>query len=219
MNLRRTVRWKNEDSFLSPVKAAHRFRGIYRFSEAATVVGIQAPLSSRNLELKPYAISSLATDRTDDPPVSNDLSGDVGFDVKYGLTKGLISDFTYNTDFAQVEEDERQVNLTRFSLFFPEKREFFLEGQNIFTFAGVQQGGGGFNRPGGSNQNLTPIMFFSRRIGLTEDGVGPDPDRRPRHGPRREIQGRSAQHSDPRSRGCHRGDQLQRRSVATGLVR
>jgi len=173
MNLRRTVRWKNEDSFLSPVKASHRFRGIYRFSEAATVVGIQAPLSSRNLELKPYGIGSVLTDTTDEPPVSNDVTGDVGFDVKYGLTKSLISDFTYNTDFAQVEEDQRQVNLTRFSLFFPEKREFFLEGQQIFAFAGVQQGGGGFNRPGRSNQNLTPIMFFSRRIGLTSEGEDP----------------------------------------------
>ena len=119
INLRRTVRWKNEDSFLSPVKASHRFHGIYHFSEAATLVGIQAPLSSRNLELKPYAISSVITDVTEDPPVRNDLNGDVGFDLKYGLTKGLIADFTYNTDFAQVEADEQQVNLTRFSLFFP----------------------------------------------------------------------------------------------------
>ena len=51
----------------------------------------------------------------------------MGFDVKYGLTNSLIGDFTYNTDFAQVEEDTQQINLTRFSLFFPEKRDFFLE--------------------------------------------------------------------------------------------
>ena len=56
-------------------------------------------------------------------------------DVKYGLTENLTADLTYNTDFAQVEVDEQQVNLTRFSLFFPEKREFFLEGQGIFNFA------------------------------------------------------------------------------------
>ena len=173
INLRRTVRWKNEDSFLSPVKASHRFRGVYRFSEAATLVGIQAPLSSRNLELKPYGISSVITDVTGDPPVSNDLQADVGFDVKFGLTKGLIADFTYNTDFAQVEADEQQVNLTRFSLFFPEKREFFLEGQNIFVFGGRElRGGGGFRR-GRTTQNLAPIMFFSRRIGLTDEGVDP----------------------------------------------
>jgi hypothetical protein len=90
--------------------------------------------------------------------------------VKYGLTKGLTADFTYNTDFAQVEDDEQQVNLTRFNLFFPEKREFFLEGQGIFAFAGQQGGGGGVAGGGGgirsSATNLQPVLFFSRRIGI-----------------------------------------------------
>ncbi|MFQ5790847.1 MAG: DUF5916 domain-containing protein, partial [Acidobacteriota bacterium] len=76
------------------------------------------------------------------------------------------ADFTYNTDFAQVEVDEQQVNLTRFSLFFPEKREFFLEGQGIFQFGGT--GGGRFGPP--SN---TPMVFFSRRIGLREGQAVP----------------------------------------------
>jgi hypothetical protein len=111
------------------------------------------------LELKPYGISTLVTNNDADPLVTNDLGADVGFDVKYGLTKSLIADGTYNTDFAQVEEDQQQVNLTRFSLFFPEKREFFLEGQNIFSFAGVQMRGNFGNRPGGTIGNLTPIMF------------------------------------------------------------
>ena len=173
INFRRVVRWKNEHSFLSPVAASHRYRAIYRFSEAATLVGIQAPLSSRNLELKPYGITSAITDNNAEPRVSNDVNADVGFDLKYGLTKSLIADFTYNTDFAQVEEDQQQVNLTRFSLFFPEKRDFFLEGQNIFTFAAVQLRGGGSFRRGGGGQNLTPIMFFSRRIGLRKGGVDP----------------------------------------------
>ena len=173
INLRRTVQWKNEESFLSPVAASHRYRGIYRFSEAATLVGIQAPVSSRNLELKPYGITSAITDNNAEPRVSNDVNADVGFDLKYGLTKSLIADFTYNTDFAQIEVDQQQVNLTRFSLFFPEKRDFFLEGQNIFAFAGVRLRGGGSFRPGRTGRNLTPIMFFSRRIGLTADGVDP----------------------------------------------
>ena len=69
--------------------------------------------------------------------MSNDVDGDVGVDVKYGLTKSLTLDLTYNTDFAQVEDDIQQVNLTRFNLFFPERREFFLEGQGIFAFGGV----------------------------------------------------------------------------------
>ncbi|HSF14227.1 MAG TPA: DUF5916 domain-containing protein [Vicinamibacteria bacterium] len=173
INLKRSVRWKNEESFISPVAASHRFRGVYRFSEAATLVGIQAPLSSRNLELKPYGISSVVTDKEAEPQQLNDFGAAVGFDLKYGLTKSLIADFTYNTDFAQVEEDEQQVNLTRFSLFFPEKREVFLEGQSIFAFGGVQQQGNFGNRPGGQNEEVTPIMFFSRSIGLTEDGEDP----------------------------------------------
>ena len=93
--------------------------------------------------------------------MENAFSADVGFDAKYGVTKSLIADFTVNTDFAQVEADEEQVNLTRFSLFFPDKREFFLEGQGIFAFGGAS--GGGFQW--GQN-SYTPVMFFSRRIGL-----------------------------------------------------
>ncbi|HEY7699394.1 MAG TPA: DUF5916 domain-containing protein, partial [Vicinamibacteria bacterium] len=172
-NLRRSIRWKNEETFLSPVAASHRFRGIYKFSEAATLVGIEVPGSARNLELKPYGLGSVVTDHTSDPPVSNDFDGDAGIDAKYGLTSGLVADFTYNTDFAQVEEDQEQVNLTRFSLFFPEKRDFFLEGQSIFTFGGVDLRGGGRNFPGDDETELTPIPVFSRRIGLTEDGIDP----------------------------------------------
>lgn len=172
-NFKRSVRWKNEEDYLSPIAASHRFRGIYRFSDAATLVGIEAPSGSRNLELKPYGITSVVTNRDPDFLLQeNDASADGGFDLKYGLTQGLIADFTYNTDFAQVEEDQQQVNLTRFSLFFPEKREFFLEGQGIFGFGGVQQRGGS-NRPGDSAADLTPILFFSRTIGLTEDGEDP----------------------------------------------
>jgi len=165
INLRRTIRWKNEQAFLSPVPASYGVRGMYKFSSAATLVGLEAPPQARNLEIKPYAISSLTTNRAAARPFSNDLGGDAGFDVKYGLTRGLTLDFTYDTDFAQVEDDEQQVNLTRFSLFFPEKREFFLEGQGIFAFAS-QQGSGGGTGGVGASTNLTPALFFSRRIGL-----------------------------------------------------
>ncbi len=164
-NLRRNVKWKNETSYLAPIAASHGGQGPFQFAQAATLVGVEVPGSNRNLELKPYALSSLTTDQKADEPFSNDPDADFGFDVKYGLTSGLIGDFTYNTDFAQVEEDQQQINLTRFSLFFPEKREFFLEGQSIFAFGGASArwfGGG-----------LTPILFFSRRIGLTQDGEDP----------------------------------------------
>ncbi len=173
-NLRRSIRWKNEEVFLSPVAASHRFRGIYKFSEAATLVGIEAPFGSRSLELKPYGIATSVTNLEAEPPQENDFDGDAGLDAKYGLTPGLIADFTYNTDFAQVEEDQQQVNLTRFSLFFPEKRDFFLEGQSIFAFGGIElRGGGGRNNRGEDDTELTPIPFFSRRIGLTDSGIDP----------------------------------------------
>jgi hypothetical protein len=136
-------------------------------SLAATVVGLEAPAGSKNLELKPYAISDVASDLTATPHVSNDLGGDVGLDVKYGLTQNVTADFTYNTDFAQVEADEQQVNLTRYNLFFPEKREFFLENQGTFSFGGA----GTSAQSAGAGD--TPILFYSRRIGLEQGRTVP----------------------------------------------
>jgi hypothetical protein len=160
-NVFRTNRWKNEISYITRIPAARGQSGLYQGSLAATVVGLEAPSGSRNLELKPYAISELKTDRAGTPKVSNDLGGDIGLDVKYGLTQNVTADFTYNTDFAQVEADEQQVNLTRFGLFFPEKREFFLENQGVFAFGGAAAGGFAGNSD-------TPILFYSRRIGLND---------------------------------------------------
>ena len=159
-NALRTVRWRNELSVLIPVPPLRGMNSIRQPQLAATIVGIQAPPASNNLELKPYAVSSVTTDaRGASSPTSTD--GDIGLDVKYSPTQNLVADFTYNTDFAQVEADEQQVNLTRFSLFFPEKREFFLENRDTFAFGGVGAGG----RGGGSGGD-TPILFYSRRIGL-----------------------------------------------------
>jgi hypothetical protein len=158
IQLRRVVRRLNEWSYITavPVSAAGRdgSQGILRVSEAATLVGLDAPPGSKNLEIKPYALSRLTTDHTVSPAVREDLDATGGLDVKYGLTQNLTADFTYHTDFAQVEGDEQQVNLTRFSLVFPEKREFFLEGRGTFDF-GRSTGGG-----------PAPSVFFSRRIGL-----------------------------------------------------
>src|SRR5882762_1171749 len=160
-NIQRRIPWKNERSYLSGVPASYGGRGIYKLSSAATLVGLEVPPQGRNLEIKPYGISGLTTNRQATPAVSNDLTGDAGLDVKYGLTKGLTADLTYNTDFAQVEEDEQQVNLPRFSLFFPEKREFFLEGQGIFAFGAPERESQSF----GGASTLMPVMFFSRQIG------------------------------------------------------
>ena len=162
INLMRNVQWKNERSFLVPIPAARGQAGIMQASLAATLVGLEVPEEGQSFEVKPYAITDLTSDRLADPPLSNDLHGDIGLDVKYGVTHNLVADLTVNTDFAQVEADLQQVNLTRFSLFFPEKREFFLENQGLFAFGGA--GAGPFGG-GGS----TPVLFYSRRIGL-EDG-------------------------------------------------
>ncbi len=153
-NARRTVRWKNESSHIVPLPA----RGLSALaitSLAPNLVGLEVPDSSRLLEVKPYGITGLSTDLTANPPTRNDGTADAGVDVKVGLTQNLTADVTYNTDFAQVEADEQQVNLTRFSLFFPEKREFFLENSGVFAFGGTASGAGD-----------TPLLFYSRRIGL-----------------------------------------------------
>ena len=122
----RRVRRRNEASHLTaiPISAGG---GMFRLSEAATLVGVEVPTRVTRFDVKPYGIGSSATDLTADPAFSNRGNGDWGADAKWGVTQNLTADFTYNTDFAQVEVDEQQVNLTRFSLFFPEKREFFLE--------------------------------------------------------------------------------------------
>lgn len=163
INVRRIVKWKNEVSNLTLVPASYGQAGVSQMGVAATLVGLETPVRGKNLEVKPYAVTALTTDRGARIPVVNDGSLAGGFDVKYGLTRGLTADLTVNTDFAQVEEDQQQINLTRFNLQFPEKREFFLEGQGIFNFGGVsgQQGGN------------VPILFFSRRIGLSNGQAVP----------------------------------------------
>ena len=171
INVRRVVRWKNETSYLSPIPAALGNRGAFKFSSAATLVGIELNQQGGNIELKPFVTAAVLTDRTAVPsPLSNDLQGAIGIDAKYGLTKGLNADFTVNTDFAQVENDETQVNFGRTSVLYPEKRDFFLEGQGIFAFGGVSARAGGGTDGSISNDsgapNLSPIVFFSRQIGL-----------------------------------------------------
>ncbi|MFH1573212.1 MAG: DUF5916 domain-containing protein, partial [Acidobacteriota bacterium] len=169
VNFRRIIRSKNEHSYLTAVPRSYGGRGIMKVSSAATLVGVEAPESGINLEVKPYAIANLKTDLAAEPPYSNDFNPNAGFDAKLGVTRGLTADFTVNTDFAQVENDEQQVNLTRFSLFFPEKRDFFLEGAGIFAFGGAGGGGGGRGGGGGGGlQSLAPILFYSRRIGISE---------------------------------------------------
>ena len=173
VQLRRLVRRKNEQTYLTPVPISVGRRGIFRVSDAALLTGLELPDEGNVLEVKPYGIGGRTTVVDASPPIA--WNGDGGLDAKYGITQNLTADLTWNTDFAQVEADEQQVNLTRFSLFFPEKREFFLEGRGIFDFARgggpssrdstLRQIGGGGGRSSFGSGNA-PTLFYSRRIGL-----------------------------------------------------
>ena len=149
-------------------------QALNRISVGGTLVGLDLPPASRNLELKPYAIS-----RVDDRsrcacrPSRNDFDRDIGGDVKYGVTANLTADFTVNTDFAQVEIDEQQVNLTRFSLFFPEKRDFFLEGRGVFDFARGGAGARAAAQCGSEARPTRPICSTAAASGSIANRVIP----------------------------------------------
>jgi len=163
INFQRKLQRLNEESYWAPLP---RIYDIERVSMAGTLEGLRGVHAGKNLRVKPYALTSGS--RITTQPLNGDVEG--GVDVKYGVTSGLVWDFTVNTDFSQVEADEQQVNLTRFSLFFPEKRDFFLENQGLFAFAN-DTGGGGNNVFGGrANQPQDIRLFFTRRIGLSDDG-------------------------------------------------
>ena len=173
INFRRIVRWKNEMSYLTGVPAALGPRAITKISSAGTLVGVEAPASSRTVEVKPFLIGDGAGSRTGSGSLEREYGGDYGVDAKVGITSGLTADLTWNTDFAQVEADAQQINLTRFSLFFPEKREFFLEGQGIFSFGTASRA-----PPSGSTRSFgqpssTPVLFFSRQVGIADGQAVP----------------------------------------------
>ena len=161
VNVRREIKRKHEVVYLVPPPPPY---DISNLNYAAKLTGLQITAKERNLQFVPYvmlgASRSADEDIPDDPGVTESLS-DAGFDVKYSLTSDLTLDVTYNTDFAQVEADDQQVNLSRFSLFFPEKREFFLENAQLFSF--------------GSLRGHRPEFeaFFSRNIGLYDEDTVP----------------------------------------------
>jgi len=169
INFQRKIRRKNEDSYWSPLP---RIYSVERVSLAGTLEDLEGVKPGANVRVKPYVVGSFGQFSDGD----KDYTGDIGIDAKYGLTTGLTWDFTYNTDFSQVEADEQQINLTRFSLFFPEKREFFLENSGIFQFGATDRfmptgGGGVAGGTGGPRQSGNDlILFFSRQIGLSQDG-------------------------------------------------
>jgi len=145
-NFQRNIRRNNEIAFWSPIARQY---DLFRIVDAGRISNIQTP-AQRNLKVTPYALAK----RNDGNMIESSSDQEVGFDLKYSVTPSLTLDVTYNTDFAQVEVDEFQINLDRFSLFLPEQRPFFLENAGQFA-VGVPQ---------------EVELFFSRRIGIANNG-------------------------------------------------
>jgi hypothetical protein len=148
INFQRNIRRKNERTYWAPIP---RQFNLYRLSLAGSLSGVQTP-PLRNFRVTPYALGNALTSGV--RPVDTAFDYDFGGDVKYSLTPSLTLDATINTDFAQVEVDDQQVNLDRFTLFFPEKRPFFLENAGFFSVG----------NPGEVD------LFFSRSIGIGANG-------------------------------------------------
>ena len=159
INFSRMIRRKNEHVFWQLIPRDMGRSGVFRVSEAGSLQGLTRLRMGGNLELLPYFLGGLENDVGTD--FKTDKLGDIGLDAKIALTANVAMDLTVNTDFAQVEADQEQVNLTRFSLYYPEKREFFLEGAEIFAF-----GGAGFRRWHGGSTDMS--LFYTRRIGLAD---------------------------------------------------
>jgi hypothetical protein len=148
INFQRNIRRRNETSFWAPLSRQYN---LYWVSGAGDLEGVEAP-AQRNLKWIPYVLVESRREGVEGASTQSDF--EAGLDVKYGVTQSLTLDATVNTDFAQVEADEQQINLDRFNLFFPEKRPFFLENAGLFSV--------------GVDEELE--LFFSRRIGLGPNG-------------------------------------------------
>ncbi len=147
VNFQRNIRNRNEEAYWAPLP---RQFNLNRLSLAGELRGIEVP-RQRNLKVTPYVLGEAV--RRDLATTTTAL-GDIGADLKYSVTPSMTLDLTYNTDFAQVEVDDQQINLDRFNLFFPEKRPFFLENAGLFSVG----------QPGQLE------VFFSRRIGIGAGG-------------------------------------------------
>jgi hypothetical protein len=157
LNVARSIIRKNEETYWVPYPRVQAANGFAYLSNAGLLQGLRDLTRRRRLEFVPFAAPQFGRDY-----VSNTSTSDkdrFGFDARVGLTDALMADLTYHTDFAQVEADQEVVNVTRFSLFFPEKRQFFTESAGLFNYGkpGVETGDFG---PG-----LLPL-FYSRQIGL-----------------------------------------------------
>jgi hypothetical protein len=172
INFQRTVRRKNEESLWM---GWARNQGLRRMSNTGLVTGIREVTQGRGLDIKPYGVfSSEAAPARGQRSLQGNAA--TGVDLFYNPTPLLRTVFTVNTDFAQTEVDQRQVNLTRYSLFFPERRDFFLDGATFLDFGSnsERRGNGGFWFGEGNNNNNSDELimpFFSRRVGLSANAT------------------------------------------------
>ena len=155
INFQRTVRRKSEESLWTGIP---RNQGLRRLTNTGRLEGIRDISQGLGFDIKPYIVGTAFSARASGQDHTV-MQGDVGGDFFYSITPSLRANFTLNTDFAQTEVDDRQVNLTRFSLFFDEKRDFFLEGSGFFDFRSNE----------GFESDVRIYPFFSRRIGLNEN--------------------------------------------------
>ncbi|MDC0865518.1 DUF5916 domain-containing protein [bacterium] len=158
INFLRRIRRKGEDVYWSPIEP---YEKLLTVSKAGTLEGLIDIRPGRNLQIKPFLVSN----KVNADESSN--NSDFGLDTKFSVTPSLTLDLTYNTDFSQVDSDEEKVNLTRFPLFFPEKRDFFLENASLFEFGDISNY---LYRMKPNKYGRSFTMFHSRRIGL-EDGM------------------------------------------------
>ena len=162
IDFKREIRRKNEEVTWSNYRRGFQFNNI---SQAGNLVGLEDLGLTQRFRFQPYVTGSGSQYNVTDDPY-NDADGNIGIeDFKVQITPNLTADLTVNTDFAQVEDDNERVNLTRFPLFFPEKREFFLESASNFQFGSSGGGRGGFGEGPAVN------LYHSRNIGL----VGGEP--------------------------------------------
>ena len=157
LNFMRNIRRKNEQVFWAPIPKGY---SLTRASLAGTMTGLAGVERGVDLRITPHVLAGGRQDRAASAELNDSGFNDIGLDVKYGISSGLNLDVTLNTDFAQVEVDEQQVNLTRFPLFFPEKRDFFIENAGLFSV---------------KSQGIGRLadLFFTRRVGLANGQAVP----------------------------------------------
>ncbi len=199
LNLCRILFRKNEESYWVPFPREWGASGFARVSNAGVLEGLKDLKSRRRIEFVPF-LSARGASRDYVTATEADVDAKYGGDFKIGLTNDLIADFTYHTDFAQVEADQEVVNLTRFSLFFPEKRQFFTETAGIFDF-GKSVAGPRRRRGRQRSRTAEPLLQPPHRPGRR--AAGADHRRRPAHRSHRRLRDRRDEHLD---RGRDAGD-------------